>query len=358
MYGAVRPVTDIFVLYNTSVTTIKMNNKILVCIFTCSTIFAGCAVNNQAFNGTTINISGDKNTELLIDSFVTSIDSILLQPNAIEHMGEVQDMCLSDSNAYILDKANSIWKFNLNTGLQEKKIKKTGHGHGEYINPTSICVDHDNVYVLDFQGSSIIVYDKDLDYKNRIQLEFPSIDFAKVPDGFLLCNMNPTNDLKRIVLIDEKGNVINSFLSTEMKEESMMTDRFFSKDDNGSVFFAEPASNIIYKWENGNVLPIYSIEFGKITNDKNASKANPLHGNMHIRSFVTSQYVITLYLSEFVLTNVYNEQKATSISGLVNTRLRHPFYPIAYYDGALYGIYDIQNDNKNMILIKYNIRPE
>ena len=246
----------------------------------------------------------------------------------------------------------------MNTGLQEKKIKKTGHGHGEYINPTSICVDHDNVYVLDFQGSSIIVYDKNLDYKNRIQLEFPSIDFAKVPDGFLLCNMNPTNDLKRIVLIDEKGNVINSFLSTEMKEESMMTDRFFSKDDNGSVFFAEPASNIIYKWENGNVLPIYSIEFGKITNDKNASKANPLHGNMHIRSFVTSQYVITLYLSEFVLTNVYNEQKATSISGLVNTRLRHPFYPIAYYDGAFYGIYDIQNDNKNMILIKYNIRPE
>ena len=228
-----------------------MNNKILVCIFTCSTILAGCAVNNQTFNGTIINISGDKNTELLIDSFVTSIDSTLLQPNAIEHMGEVQDMCLSDSNAYILDKTNSIWKFNLNTGLQEKKIKKTGHGHGEYINPTSICVDHDNVYVLDFQGSSIIVYDRNLDYKNRIQLEFPSIDFAKVPDGFLLCNMNPTKNLKRIVHINEKGSVINSFLSMEMKEESMMTDRIFSKDDNGSVFFAEPASNIIYKWENG-----------------------------------------------------------------------------------------------------------
>jgi len=335
-----------------------MDNKIIACIFICLTILAGCTVSNQTFSGATINISGDKNTRLSIDSFVSSIDTLLIQPNATEHMGEVQDLCITDSNTYILDKAHSIWKFNLRTGTQEKRIKNTGHGYGEYITPKSICVDQENVYVLDFQGYKILIYDKNLNYKNKIQLRFPAIDFAKLPNGYLLCNMSPSEDLKRIVYINEKGSVINSFLSTEMKEEIIMTDKIFSEDDNGNVFFTEPASNIIYKWENEEVIPVYSIEFEKAINEEKTSKTNSLQGNMHIRSFVTSQHVITLYLSEFILTNVYNDQKAISVSGLVNTRLRYPFYPITYYNGALYGIYDIQNDSKNMVLIKYNIRTE
>lgn len=289
------------------------------------------------------------------------IDTVLLRPNAAEYLGQVQDISLTDTQVYILDKTNSIWIFNLETGLQEKKVNRTGHGNGEYIGLSSICVEDDSVFALDFQGSSIIIYDLNLDFKRRIRLPFPAIDFAKTPDGFLLCNMNPSEQLKRIVHIDANGTVLNSFLSTKMDEGIMMTDRIFTTDDEGTVFFSEPASSIIYKWEDGIVRPAYSFEYEKgALLEKSPVQQESKQSPQTIRSFVSLRDVITLYVSnKFVLTNIYNQETGTAKSGMIDTHLPYPFFPMVYKNKSLWGIYDRSmadpGKGPGMVLVKYQL---
>jgi len=337
----------------------KANIKI-ICFF-CIMCLLSCAIGKDTYIDKIITIAGDEKTIIEGDSLFSRIDTILLRPNNTEYIGQVQDVSFTDSMVYILDKTNTIWVFNLETGAQEKKVNKSGRGNGEYINLSSICVENDSVYVLDFQGLSIGIYDLDLHFKRRINLTFPSIDFAKTSDGFLLYNMNPSEQLKRIVHIDTNGKILNSFLSTEMDEMVMMTDRIFSTDDERNVFFSEPASSIVYKWDNGMVKPEYTFKYKKETfleNSQKKSNSNP----QTIRSFVASHYVISLYLlHKFVLVSLYNQENAISKSGMIDTHLHYPFFPIVYSNKSLWGIYDSHSiaDNKNgfgMVLVKYQIK--
>lgn len=327
---------------------------ILMCMFSCSG-------KNISPLSSTITISSNSENVLDCNVFTHSIDTLLIK-SCGEYFSPVQAACLTDSNLYIIDKAGSIGCFNINTGCLEKKIRKVGHGTDEYINPISLCESEGLIYVLDFQGCSILTYDLKLNFKKRVKLQFPALDFIKVPNGFLLYNMNVSDDLRQIVFVDIKGRVLSSYLSNKNDKDIMLTDKFFCMDIDGGIYFSEPSTNYIYKWENNSLTPQYYIEMA-IPEKKGIPKkdSNNEFNGQHIRSFVVGDQIVTLYMQDgIVLANSYKQTQKKSYSGRVKTNIPYSFFPITYYNGSLYGLYDIEtnhnNNNAFMMLVKYEIK--
>lgn len=326
---------------------------ILMCVFACSE-------KNYSSLFTTITISDNGDSILDCNVFTYSIDTLPIKSKG-EYFSSVQAACLTDSNLYIIDKTGSIGSFNINTGYLEKKIRKVGHGHDEYINPVSICEDDSSIYILDFQGCSVLTYDLELNFKKRIMLKFPALDFIKVSNGFLFYNMNASDDLLHIVYTDTQGQIINSYLSYKEIGEIMLTDKLFCKGTDEEIYFSDPTTDYLYKWENDSLSPLYYIE---IVNGKDRSSSkNTLNGKLngqHIRSFFVGNQIITLFIQGgIVMANSYEQELGVSHSGIVKTNLQYPFFPVTSYKGALYGLYDTMSnddDETTMVLVKYNIK--
>lgn len=328
--------------------------SLFICVFACSE-------KNVSSLTSTISILETGENILEGNVFIDKIDTLPLK-NKGEHFSTVQAICVTDSSIYIIDKTGSIGCFNIKTGCIDKKIRKVGHGNDEYINPVSICEDRGYLYVLDFQGCAVLVYDYKLNYKGRIKLEFPAMDFVKIPDGFLFYNMNASEQFRRIVHTNAKGVLINSYLSPTHEDDVMQTDKSFCKDDNGETYFSDFSNNCLYKWEDGNLTSLYQIEIKKMKNKRHSSKkaSSPLDGR-YIRSFVINNQIITLYIQDgMVLANSYNGEIIDSHSGRVKTNIPYPFFPITSYKKSLYGIYEKMdadnNDDVFMMLISYKIK--
>ena len=328
--------------------------SLLVCLYACSE-------KNVSSLTSTISISETGENILESNVFIDKIDTLPLK-NKGEHFSTVQAICVTDSNIYIIDKTGSIGCFNIKTGLLIKKIRKVGHGNDEYINPVSICEDKGYLYILDFQGCAVLIYDYKLNYIDRVKLKFPAMDFVKIPDGFLFYNMNASDQLRRIVHTNAEGVLINSFLPSEHEEDVMQTDKLFCKDNDEETYFSDFSNNCLYKWKDDNLTSLYQIEIKKTKNKRHSSKktASSLDGR-YIRSFVINNKIITLFIQDgMVLANSYNGEMIDSHSGRVQTNIPYPFFPVTSYKNNLYGIYEKTNVNNNddvfMMLISYKIK--
>ena len=99
------------------------------------------------------------------------------------------------------------------------------HGNGKYISLHAIDVKDSTVYLLDSEAEMVLAHDLMFNFKKSFRLNFPALDFIKINDGFLFCNLNTTPELHRFVHTDNDGNIIGSYLPSEMEitKQSLLT---------------------------------------------------------------------------------------------------------------------------------------
>lgn len=257
-------------------------------------------------------------------------------------MGSVIDYCLTDSTLIVLDTMQRVYLCSLQSGQVLRVMDKRGHGQGEYIEARAVFADLDRIYLLDFQGQSVLVYDRQFNYISRIKTEFPALDFAVVSDGYLFFNMNASDELRQVVHTDYSGRVLDSFLSPGRKMDMLPDGRIFQEDGRGNVFITEPMSETVYQWNGQSPRPVYTVDFGQkpASVSSNEEKYSRQSATV-VRSIATADHVLTAFVSDgMMFFNVYESATNRVMSGLVNTHSELPFLPSSCSGGAMLGIYD------------------
>ncbi len=138
--------------------------------------------------------------------------------------GSISDISIDTfENIYLLDsRQRKILKYD-KEGRFIKTIGKVGQGPGEFVFPLKLFLDEkDNLYVND-QGRSIIVYDRDGNFKSFFKAKKPISDFYIDKDEniyTLTREFSESGVLKIFVKFDREGNELKKiakFLEVDVK---------------------------------------------------------------------------------------------------------------------------------------------
>ncbi len=301
------------------------------------------------------------NSKEVIDQsvFTRKVDSLLLDPKG-NVMSQISDVCVNDKYIFVLDDMNGIFMFNANNGELKCSSRNTGHGKGECIGLKSLEMLNDTLYILDFQGQKIQKFDMEMKHVGDVQIEFPAIDFAVLNDGFLLYNMASTEKVKKVVKTSRDGKIIDSYLSPSKDMNLMINDKFFSRDENGNIYMSECFSDTIYKYKGGDLVPCFVLDTGENSSDfeHTSEMMNGVSTNIMGGSIITSQYVFTRFINEFVKNNIYTIDKNKSKSGLVKTEGDYIFEPMGIHRDYLYSVVNqvsVKDEGNKILLIKYHL---
>ena len=253
--------------------------KVKILLFLFILVFSSCKYENkkqEALN--TFFIEDFQNKVLGVDELASGMKLLPLKLGTDQLIGKIKDVCFIGDTIYLLDEMTaSIYSFDMKDGKCIGRICKKGNGPNEYVNPVALSADSGKLYVLDMPTSRIIEFDKSLNPIRDLKFNFPSSDFIAINTGFLLYNLAPNSELNKYVYLYNKGDCITSFVPAN-KNHSPNNNSFgnlgkpFVKDENDKVFVSESYSNIIYKWEKENFIPIYRIDFGKLNVPLNVNK--------------------------------------------------------------------------------------
>ncbi|MDE6452152.1 MAG: 6-bladed beta-propeller, partial [Odoribacter sp.] len=244
----------------------KVNNvflfSILLLLFSCR------QGGNSQENLTVFSIEDFEGKELKVDEHFSHVKLLPLQLDTNRIIGQVKDVCVIGDTIFLLDgMASTLYSFDKNGGKYLASASKKGHGPNEYINPVALSVDAGNLYVLDMSASRIIKFDKDLNAVESIRFDFPASDFIALDSGFLLYNLTPTSGKGKFVHINGKGEYVNSFVFPKEKEKFnniLGGGKTFFENEESDVFVFEPYGEIVYKWYNDTLQPLYRMDFGKL----------------------------------------------------------------------------------------------
>lgn len=286
-------------------------------------------------------ISNYKDCIIPYSEFVNNIDTIGLVTKQY-FMGPIADLCVTDTMVYIIDRIGAAWAFRLPFGDFVKRIQRIGHGNGEYISLHAIDVKDSMVYLLDSEAGMVLAHDLIFNFKKSFRLNFPALDFIKINDGFLFCNLNTTPELHRFVHTDNDGNIVGSYLPSEMEMDMIYDSHVFTQDGKGNVFMYEPYSDDIYQWTTQGPQLAFRTDYGKDAHKKDAKESSEISNSTKIFNasfFVTQDYFINSFIQDH--TRYYSFKpldKASHLQGFVDTAACIPFYPIAQYKDGLTGI--------------------
>lgn len=201
--------------------------------------------------------SSSKITTLSIDAAsdkATSLNGLLSLQTAISLdttvlVAGVGDLCLIDSNLYLLDDQQmSLSKFTYPGGEVVNTIKAFGGGPEEYIQPTMLATDGASLFLLDFAGSAILEYDKGLRFVRKIKLESPVNDFVCVPEGFLCFNSWMGGEACPVVVYNKEGEVQQRInFKRPVAAYGAKGKVFF--EDQGQVYFRPFFCDTVYQYQ-------------------------------------------------------------------------------------------------------------
>ena len=294
-------------------------------------------------------IGGDKSFEMT--DVVSRTDTIRLVPKHGCVVGDIQDYCLDDSLVYVLDNGKSLFSFQVRTGKMENYIHHVGHGRNEYIAPKAVCVRNGFVYLLDFQGKSVLMYDRSLTFLKRVTIPFTALDFSVVSDGFLFFNLNRGGIYRRVVYTDFQGQVKDSFLDSDGTMDYLLNDKVFSEIGNKQVYYTDFPTGDVYYWNDKTLEKVYALDFVGLNRENKKKSKGGVFSNI-----LSDKYLFTQYLSsKMIMSNVYLLENGKSKSGPVATHATFPFLPQVSWGNQLIGVYEKKGMNGYM-LVKYLLK--
>lgn len=249
----------------------KVNYNQIILAFLIFFLFSSCRNDKKSQDKviTNIIIENFKGKDIKLNDIVSGMRVLPLKLSSGQLIGQVKDICFIDDTIYVLDAiTGTIFSFDRTSGRCIGSSCNKGNGPNEYINPVSLSACSQSLYVLDLPTSRIIEFDKDLNAIKSLRFNFPASDFIAIDSGFLLYNLAPDDDIKKFVHIDNKGNTLNSFISSDRNQPTSGytggLGKHFIRDGTGRVTASESYSNSIYLWEHNNLKLIHQIDFKEL----------------------------------------------------------------------------------------------
>lgn len=226
----------------------------------CELLFCGCSKKVSAENeDLSFDLSGTFD-KLPLSSVVDSVSYVKFEVTEESLIGRAHRILFVNDKYFIHDfPSKSIMIFDHN-GKYLNKLSKYGQGPGEYLVPESFCVDNeDNIYILETSLKRILKYNSKGEFVAAIcDIEdFPGSDMSYIDGQFLLCMPNYMNDKFRrgIFLLDPKTNKYTQIVQIENKEGALLQWYFQPTGEAGSEYFAiNNYDSQFYKIKGGKVV--------------------------------------------------------------------------------------------------------
>jgi hypothetical protein len=184
-------------------------------VFLLFALFLGCCQNQQnpseLIQPTRI-IVDNQASDFTLSEVVDTIQFIVLETNKDNLLALAHKIVMTDSAIYFMDKrmTKNIVAFD-HTGKFISTIGNLGKGPGEYVDPESFCITHDNkIAVTDFASKKIIFYDQKGNLIQEKQTDFYPIGIESY-DSSLYITSNSPYDLIYKVNIDGQEHSIDFF---------------------------------------------------------------------------------------------------------------------------------------------------
>lgn len=302
--------------------------------------------------------------ELRIDEFFSGMSLLPLQLDTNQFIGKAKDVCIVGDTIFLLDEMTaSIYTFDRKDGKCIAVICTRGNGPNEYINPVALSANLGHLYVLDMPTSRIIEFDKELNVVKSVQFDFPASDFIALDAGFLLYNLVPTEEKNKFVYINGEGEYVNSFIPSIQKSSSNNISgglgKCFLKNRESDVFAFESYNDIVYKWENDSLKPVYRIDFGKLGIPADIDKNEV---NLFEEPYAFSGNIFMLS-DMFIPSFFYKSQRhygfislsdKVRVAGIVkDKRYNIPFYPQWQHGNELIGMCRYESEQEQPVLVFY-----
>lgn len=319
----------------------------------------GCKAQESSMCTNTIDIESSKDA-IPYTEFIDRIEATPIINDRNSYFSAVEDICVGESSIYVLDATSNLVKINTTSGKVEKKINIKGHSAEECIEPKAITCTNDNIYVLDMHGMKILTLDNDLNYISTTPTPVSSSDFAVIPNGFLLFNLNCGKGDDLIVTIDKKGKIQNEFISNSGLPQLILTQHILSETNDG-VAIVPPLQKKMFHYDNRtdsisceNAYNIYAkgnvMTFGRSLKLPDTPTI----------AFESERFIITNYFADSIIgTCVYDKRKQNTLSGLIKTETQYPFAPMVLKNNILYAVYDgtaTSPNGNDPIIMKYVLK--
>lgn len=316
-----------------------MKKVILFCALF-SVLLGSCGTMSDIRDVEQISISDYEDKQIVGKNIFSHIDSLTLSSKEEWPMGQVKSACKSDSVLYLLDEVNSIFSFDLKTGMVKNKIHSIGNAQNEYTALDVICMKDGKLVALDMNSMSVLVFSSNLTFEKRCRLNFPCLDIVPVKKGYLAFNLNASKEKRSIVLLDDNFQEVNSYMDSNFDEHFMPSSKVFTQTNDG-VYFMSPKQDDIYQWKGDSLKLAYHIEILGQDAQKGANRKT-------ISFFKVKDNVVSAFLSgETVCFNFYKDGKSSA--GLVRLKNNLPFMPMFQTDDVLYSIVPVRFKQKNKV---------
>ena len=291
-----------------------------------------------------------RNHNMNLESLVSNIRVLPLQPQNEEIIGSVNDLCFIGDTVYILDEnTSSIHSFNTTSGKHIKTLHGRGGGNREYIHPIAITSNENNIFVLDQMAQRILCYDGGLNYIHTISINFAGGDLVCYNNNLIVYNLakSPNYDYKFICL-DINGAVMDKIIP--FKEDKHHRDMFnwgtknhFTISENGILYFYDSFTNVLYQKTSMKDKSYYEVDFGYYTipQDKPVNSFNIFESSYAIPTdyfWIKNMMIVSLLLDGKRYYSFINTETGQSETGMVKySDGKLPFFPQWSHKNTLVG---------------------
>lgn len=217
----------------------------------------------------TVNLS--ELEELSINDLCSDITLLPLETSQQSLLGYVEKIELTDDYIFIYDANKRLTIFDYN-GKFISKSKPIGRGPTEFHTITHFCINHDNNYVLIYDGtqSKIKIYDGINNWKYISERKLPSAldatELLFLEDGKILANLRlspETNSYYEIIDINNlsSNNELLNYPFRWTISSAISSGPKMSKTDDG-LYLVSLMSDTIYMCKQSNIYPKFYFNSG------------------------------------------------------------------------------------------------
>lgn len=229
-----------------------------------------------------------------------SVNHVIIDDNDTQFISSLVDGTVVDSLLYILDDNKTITCVNFRNGHILRQIRHVGLSGEEYIQPSQIAADRDNVYLFDIGKQQMFCYTPRLEYTHHFQLKGFILDFIKVDKGFLVMSAEDRSGKPIIKYIDDDGELIKQYEISDILIKSLIGGaNYFFKDIDEKVYINPPFSNKLYEWRNNSLCLLYSYDYGKYNIRQDVKNSDEVFNSaccFNNNVFIVEDFVITDFL--------------------------------------------------------------
>lgn len=150
---------------------------------------------------------------LLVSSIVEYFDVIPLETNDDNLISQIDKVKIINDKFFVLDIFNNAIFIFDKKGNHIQTLFRVGNGPGEYLQLIDFDLYDDLLYILDFAGQSILIYDMELTFKDKISYETFSSQINISNNSFILYNEPSGRDNDyQFSIIDKNGAFIKGEL--------------------------------------------------------------------------------------------------------------------------------------------------